>query len=237
LKQDIKQKLNSIGYNKNIKGVLKMKFKIKTNENGNSIWYPIIAFVIVFGTVGLLYGTYKIRQHINQQNLIKSEKAYQEAHDPVLKQHRKFIKQVSGPSVALYKKNKQVLPSIVTAQAILESDWGKSKLYTNAYNPFGIKGTYEGESISYDTGEYINGKHITQVAQFRKYPDLQTAIEDHSEALYEKFLHKSGMTSYKEQAKLLQKNTYATDPDYAKKLIKVIETHKLAKYDKEAINN
>ncbi|WP_429971515.1 glycoside hydrolase family 73 protein [Fructilactobacillus sp. Tb1] len=215
----------------------KFKFKIKTDENGNSIWYPVIAFVIVFGTFGLLFGTYKIRQHINQQNLIKSELAYQRAHDPVLKQHNKFIKQVATPSVALYKENKQVLPSIVIAQAILESDWGKSKLYTNAYNPFGIKGTYQGQSISYDTGEYINGKNVTQVGQFRKYPSLQAAIEDHNQALYKEFIHKTGMTSYKEQAKLLQKNTYATDPNYAKKIIKVIETHKLAKYDKQAMNN
>ncbi|WP_413627813.1 glucosaminidase domain-containing protein [Fructilactobacillus vespulae] len=212
-----------------------MKFKIKTNEKGNSIWYPIIAFVIVAGTFSLLFGTYKIRQHINQQRLIAAQKAYNEAHDPILIQQRKFIKQVSAPSVNLYKKNKQVLPSIVIAQAILESNWGKSKLYTNAYNPFGIKGTYQGDSISYSTGEYIDGKHVDEIAQFRKYPDLQTAIEDHNQALYDKFLSKDHTTDYKEQAKLLQKNTYATDPEYTKKIVNVIKTHNLVKYDNEAM--
>ncbi|EKK21099.1 N-acetylmuramoyl-L-alanine amidase [Fructilactobacillus florum 8D] len=207
----------------------------KTRHSNSSIWYPIIAFLIVFGTVLLLFGVYKVRQHINQQRLLENERKFNRENDPVYQQHQKFIKQVADPAVAQYKQNQQVLPSVVIAQAILESDWGKSKLYQNAYNPFGIKGTYNGQSISYNTDEYIDNKRVTQVGQFRKYPDLQSAIEDHNQALYDKFLKKGGITDYKEEAELLQKNTYATDPKYAKKLINVIKTHGLDKYDKEAM--
>ncbi|ANZ57451.1 mannosyl-glycoprotein endo-beta-N-acetylglucosamidase [Fructilactobacillus lindneri] len=213
-----------------------MKNKNKRND-GKSIWYPIIAFLIVAGFILLLFGTYKVRKYMNEQTLIKNEKKFNEENNPTIKQHNKFIKQVATPSIEQYKKNHQVLPSIVIAQAILESNWGKSKLYQKAKNPFGIKGTYQGASISYETGEYINHKHVTQVCQFRKYPDLQAAIEDHNQALFDKFLKKDNITSYREEAELLQKNTYATDPDYADKLIKVIKTHDLQKYDKQAINN
>ncbi|USS86107.1 glycoside hydrolase family 73 protein [Fructilactobacillus cliffordii] len=212
-----------------------MKQKPEKSER-SSLWYPLIAFLIVAGACLALYGTYKVRQHMNYQRMIAAQKKYDEENNPVLKHERKFIKQVADPSVKLYKQDHKVLPSIVIAQAILESNWGKSKLYTEANNPFGIKGTYNGDYIMYETGEYINHKHITEKAQFRKYPDLQSAIEDHNEALYEKFLKRDDkITDYREEAKLLQKNTYATDPDYANKLIRVIKAHDLQKYDQEAM--
>ncbi|USS84460.1 glucosaminidase domain-containing protein [Fructilactobacillus myrtifloralis] len=207
-----------------------------TNSERSNLWYPLIGFLIVASVFLALFGTYKIRQHINYQRMITAQKKFEEENNPVLKHERKFIKQVAQPSVQLYRQDHKVLPSIVIAQAILESNWGKSKLYTEANNPFGIKGTYNGNYIIYETGEYINHKHITEKGQFRKYPNLQAAIEDHNQALYDKFLNRNdNITDYREEAKLLQKNTYATDPNYAKKLTRVIKAHDLEKYDQEAM--
>ncbi|MCF6515258.1 hypothetical protein GSH19_03705 [Lactobacillus sp. S2-2] len=136
-----------------------------------------------------------------------------------------------------YNKNKQVLPSIVIAQAVLESDWGTSGLYLNANNPFGIKGEYKGESIRYNTAEYENGKKVMVVANFRKYPSLQAAIDDHNYLISKKFIKRTDLYSFRKQAYLIQKNAYATDPDYAKKVIGVIVKNNLREYDTEAINS
>lgn len=64
--------------------------------------------------------------------------------DKTKREHDSFISQVAHPAIKLYEKNQQVLPSIVVAQAVLESSWGgNSDLYRNANNPFGIKGSYQ----------------------------------------------------------------------------------------------
>lgn len=65
---------------------------------------------------------------------------------------------MAKPAVRVYKKNHQVLPSIVVAQAIIESNWGQSQLYQQADNPFGMKGNYNGNTKLFPTTEYVNGK-------------------------------------------------------------------------------
>ncbi|MCY9806312.1 glucosaminidase domain-containing protein [Lentilactobacillus senioris] len=156
--------------------------------------------------------------------------------DKTNQEHDSFISKVARPAMKLYEKNQQVLPSIVVAQAILESSWGDSDLYRNANNPFGIMGSYHGQSIRYDTAEVISGKRITVKAAFRKYPSLLAAINDHNRLLAQQFINQSNVLSYRKVAKLLQQNGYATDPHYAKKLIQIIRKYNLSKYDLAAIN-
>ena len=141
-----------------------------------------------------------------------------------------------------------MLPSIVIAQAIQESNWGQSKLYQKAYNIFGVKGRYKGQSISYYTDEYVSKdtkvakgvkvvmegdkKKISIPSTFRKYPSVYAAVENHSTVVALNFIKKKNVTSYEEQAAMLQKNGYATDPNYAKSLIALIKQYDLSKYDK-----
>jgi len=143
---------------------------------------------------------------------------------------KKFIKKMAAPAVRVYQQNGQVLPSIVIAQAILESSWGTSSLYLQANNPFGVKGNYQGKSKSFPTTEYVNGKKIQIKANFRDYPSLTAAILDH-DALLKQSYFKQTVTDYQTAAKLLQSNGYATDPNYAKKLDNVIATYNLNQYD------
>ena len=68
---------------------------------------------------------------------------------------------------------------IMTAQAILESGWGKSKLSTKYNNYFGIKEYRKGKSSAYMvTNEVVNGKEITKKAKFRKYEDPSHCFAD-----------------------------------------------------------
>ena len=61
-----------------------------------------------------------------------------------------------------------VLPSVTAAQAILESAWGQSALATQGHNLFGIKGSYNGQSITMRTAEYGNGGYYYINDAFRK---------------------------------------------------------------------
>lgn len=200
------------------------------NHRGKVIfWLVAIVLVIIIG-----FGIRGVKDHFDHVTQIR-----QEQNDPQLQQQRhdkQFMRTIAVLAIKTYRKNYQILPSIVIAQAIVESNWGTSKLYKTANNPFGIKGSYHGRSVTYETAEYEKGKKVTIKAAFRKYPSLGAAILDHDHALSKGFIHRRHVMSYITDAKLLQKNHYATDPNYAKKLINVIKQYHLNRYDLEALN-
>jgi lysozyme len=130
-----------------------------------------------------------------------------------------------------------VLPSVTVAQAILESGWGKSSLSTQAHNLFGIKGTYNGNSINYPTKEYVNGRYITVYAQFRAYANNSESVADHGNFLYSNSRYRNllGVTNYATVTADLQADGYATDPHYASSLNNIIQTYNLTQLDQIAI--
>ncbi|WP_036126387.1 glycoside hydrolase family 73 protein [Lysinibacillus sphaericus] len=150
----------------------------------------------------------------------------------------KFVDDIAPIAVALHQQNGEILPSITIAQAILESNFGRSKLAVNANNLFGIKGRYQGKSIKMPTMEYQNNKSYTTEAEFRAYPDWKSALKDHRQLLlngtswnahqYDEVLK---ATNYQEAAYALKKSNYSTDPLYPEKLIAIIEQYHLGKYD------
>jgi flagellum-specific peptidoglycan hydrolase FlgJ len=127
-----------------------------------------------------------------------------------------------------------VLASITIAQGILESASGGS---APGNNLFGIKG--KGQKL--DTKEFVNGEWVTIKAGFRVYDSWSDSIRDHSNFLLDNarytrsgFFDRCKALDYKGAAQALQKAGYATDPQYAAKLISLIETYKLWQYDLEA---
>ena len=150
-----------------------------------------------------------------------------------------FIDKVKDGAIEGWKKHK-ILPSVSIAQAILESNWGRSKLAEEANNLFGIKGDYNGESLTVTTKEWDGSKMIDVDAGFRKYPSWNESIEDHGTFFtstdWRKNNYKNviGETNYKDMAKALSDSGYATDPAYATKLINIVEEYNLSKYDEEA---
>lgn len=127
--------------------------------------------------------------------------------------------------------------SITLAQVILESSGkyagGLSKLGADAKNLFGVKGSGSAGSYTIKTREVINGKSVYVNAAFRKYNSYYESLEDHARLLtnnhYKPFL--SNAKTVNDYAKGLQKAGYATDPEYANKLIKIIQSNGLDKYD------
>ena len=130
-----------------------------------------------------------------------------------------------------------VLPSVTAAQAILESAWGQSALATQGHNLFGIKGSYNGQSITMRTAEYGNGGYYYINDAFRKYPSNYESIVDHGRFLatnsrYNNLLWKKDYTVV---TQYLHADGYATDPKYASSLNNVIRTYKLDAWDREVI--
>ncbi|MDQ0340280.1 LysM repeat protein [Caldalkalibacillus uzonensis] len=152
---------------------------------------------------------------------------------------KEFISKIAN--LAVENRNKTgVLASIVIAQAILESNWGRSQLTVQANNLFGIKGSYNGQYVTMPTREWSKEKGWHTVnARFRKYPSWKESIEDHTRLFvngvsWNRNLYKPVLEAknYREAAQALQ-GTYATDPQYAQKLINLIESYKLHQYDNE----
>ena len=127
------------------------------------------------------------------------------------------------------------------AQAIVESGWGASTLSKAPnYNLFGIKGSYNGQSVYMDTWEYLNGKWLVKKEPFRKYPSYMESFQDNAHVLkttsfqagvyYYAGAWKSNTSSYRDATAWLT-GRYATDPSYNAKLNNVITAYNLTQYD------
>ncbi len=125
--------------------------------------------------------------------------------------------------------------SIILAQGIHESSWGRGELAVNSQNHFGIKckDYWTGPTYYIEDDDYLNGKLIKSC--FRAYDNVEDSYIDHTDFLVENdryqglFLY--DRTDYRNWAKGLKRCGYATDPHYASKLIRIIETHQLHLFD------
>lgn len=130
-----------------------------------------------------------------------------------------------------------ILASLTAAQAFIESNHGNSGLTQKANNLFGIKGSYNGQSVRMLTTEYYNGVAVRVYANFRKYPSWAESIADHS-ALFNRlarYKNLRGETNYIKACNNVAADGYATSPTYATTLINTINKYKLYEWDAEAL--
>lgn len=134
------------------------------------------------------------------------------------------------------EKDYGILPSLTIAQAILESGWGTSQLAKEAKNLFGIKAfsNWTGKRITMKTTEWYDGKKIIINAEFKVYDSFNDSIEDHNKLLSNsRYKPVRLCKDYKEACREIYNCSYATDPTYSEKLIKIIEENKLYRIDGE----
>lgn len=134
--------------------------------------------------------------------------------------------------IAVNDMHKTGIPaSIKLAQAMFESNFGRSDLAIKGNNHFGIKcyKSWKGGRL------YYNDDKPNEC--FRQYEWVEDSYADHSRIITSKKRYSSlfelAPIDYKGWAKGLQKTGYATDPQYADKLIWMIEKHDLHQYDYE----
>lgn len=131
----------------------------------------------------------------------------------------------------------KLFPSVLIAQAILESGDGNSSLSRPPHNNhFGIKATssWKGARVYKSTREYLNGKWVVVNEPFRAYPNTVASLKDRNKLFnlnrYKK-VHEA--TTPEEQAKAIHDAGYATAPTYASSLVSLIERYNLKKYDQK----
>lgn len=125
-------------------------------------------------------------------------------------------------------------PSVLLAQAALESSFGASDLARGHQNLFGIKGRFRNQGVQLPTTEHLNGQDRPVLATFRHYPDQAASLADYAAVLDQPCylgVHRRVAATYRQATQALQ-GTYATDPAYAQKLNQLIDRYHLTKYDR-----
>ena len=151
------------------------------------------------------------------------------------------------PAAQNVARGKDIYASVMIAQAALESGWGISALSKAPnHNLFGVKGSYNGQSVNMQTLEDSGGQNYYSIqADFRKYPSYQESLEDYADKivngisgapLFYSGAWKSKTNSYQDATAYLT-GRYATDTAYGAKLNRIIEQFGLTKYDTETAVN
>ena len=151
------------------------------------------------------------------------------------------------PAAQNVARGKDIYASVMIAQAALESGWGTSALSKAPnHNLFGVKGSYNGQSVNMQTLEDSGGQNYYSIqADFRKYPSYQESLEDYADKivngisgapLFYSGAWKSKTNSYQDATAYLT-GRYATDTAYGSKLNRIIEQFGLTKYDTETAVN
>ncbi len=146
---------------------------------------------------------------------------------------------IGSAAVSLYGKS-GILPSLTVAQAILESNWGKSGLSKKYHNYFGMKWApgCGCEYVTLQTKEQNkDGSYVTINAKFRKYDSVESGILGYYEFLlgYKRYHNLRGVTDAKRACELIREDGWATSLSYSKNLLRLIVEYDLTRFDKEAL--
>lgn len=136
------------------------------------------------------------------------------------------------PEVDKAAQKMGVNPRHIVAQAALETGWGSHLMFdskgNNSHNLFGIKAKsdWSGKTVSIDSVEVVDGVAIQERSQFKAYDNYKDAIDDYAGML-------TGLTRYTDVLETgdnvkafgegLMSGGYATDPEYANKLSRVLD--------------
>jgi hypothetical protein len=163
---------------------------------------------------------------------------------PSAAQHRVFASdsdfiETIGAAARNSRKTTGVPASVTVAQAILESDWGRSRLSRQGNNLFGIKalGHASGPAgvVTLATWEHTpSGDDVVVEAPFKAYNTFEQSIDDHGRFFTSNRRYADALAVAKDPrafAQAIQDAGYATDPDYADKLIGLMDRYNLYRFD------
>ncbi|MDO9521642.1 MAG: flagellar assembly peptidoglycan hydrolase FlgJ [Pseudohongiella sp.] len=146
-----------------------------------------------------------------------------------------FVKHLM-PIAEKFARELGVDPKVLLAQSALETGWGQKMIRgangDASFNLFGIKAniSWQGERVNVSTLEFRDGAMQREVASFRAYRSYEESFADYvrlmqSQPRYAPALqHASDPSAYTER---LQQAGYATDPDYAEKILSVMRSPSL----------
>jgi len=146
-----------------------------------------------------------------------------------------FVARLSTPARVVSQQS-GIPHQLIVAQAALESGWGQREIPaadgSPSYNLFGIKagGSWDGPVTEITTTEFEQGAAKKIKAKFRVYGSYVEAMADYVKLLTNnpRYAGVANARSPEQAAQALQQAGYATDPQYASKLVSVIQQMKNA---------
>ncbi|MEC7983724.1 MAG: glucosaminidase domain-containing protein [Myxococcota bacterium] len=138
-----------------------------------------------------------------------------------------------APAALISAKKNGIYPSVVLAQAILESGWGTSNLTVNHNNLFGVKAPRGKNSVEITTIESVNGKKVYQKATFRRFTSWDDSIAYHGRLLGGSHYYAFAKPIARSGAHYLEliAPRYASQPGYAKYVQAILAEYNLDMWD------
>lgn len=149
--------------------------------------------------------------------------------EPIASSKEDFIRQML-PHAEKAAREIGVDPHALLAQAALETGWGKSVPGTAAgdssFNLFGIKAgsQWSGATANVPTLEFEDGVAVKKIERFRSYESAAASFEDYAKLIGSSARYENARGSGSDVASFaaaLQQGGYATDPNYARKIVAV----------------
>jgi Muramidase (flagellum-specific) len=149
-----------------------------------------------------------------------------------------FIARIAPIAVQLRIEGSPIFPSVRIAQSGLETGWkipawnnlGGYKVGSGKLTPY-----WRGKIVTKGTWEVYDGRRSDVTAAFRAYDSVEDFFRD-QDLLFNNARYARVRTARtpEEQADMLQACGYATDPQYAGKIVAIINNYELRKFDEEA---
>ena len=128
--------------------------------------------------------------------------------------------------------------SVALGQSILESGWGGSTLSSRYNNYFGIKcstsSPYQAGCVNMNSGEYVNSSYQILSSSFRTYSSPTNSFLDHGYFLTHNSRYRNAFNytgNPDEFIRQVASAGYATDPNYAQKVINIMANYGLYQYN------
>lgn len=146
----------------------------------------------------------------------------------------------AGPIALRIRAAYDIPASVTVAQSILESNWGRSKLSTAELNYFGFKcvrptspGPLALRCARYQTTECVPSPCHPVDAFFRSYASADDSFRDYGRLLTTSPNYAAALPVRTDPDAFIRAvaRKYATDPEYANKVIRLMDLYNLRRFD------
>ncbi|RLP08620.1 hypothetical protein D7U36_09270 [Propionibacterium australiense] len=151
---------------------------------------------------------------------------------------QKSYLQAALPAAIAESQQYGVPVSVALGQSILESGWGGSTLSSRYNNYFGIKcstsSPYQAGCVNMNSGEYVNSSYQILSSSFRTYSSPTDSFLDHGYFLTHNSRYRNAFNHTKNPDEFIRQVAsagYATDPNYAQKVINIMTSYGLYQYN------
>jgi flagellum-specific peptidoglycan hydrolase FlgJ len=147
--------------------------------------------------------------------------------------HRRAFLVAVAPGALTSAVEHCIPPSVTVGQAVLESGWGRSGLAKKHKNLFGMKAGRSSESVELPTTEVVLGKSQRSRQKFRRYDDYADSLAHHGALLATDPRYADARPHWENWPRFLATvaPTYATDPNYVRRVSRLVETYRLDEWD------